>query len=198
LLAQHWNVMMRPTNGVAIVDRLEQLLYLFNAKSKRELVQMSRDLVVTQENLVSVILAAQMGVLGPYRYANRFLELTPPHLNPSKSEQEALGKSKVGEALTGEAKKMMSKIMATFRERRMFAAHLFYTRDRRHWYLFYFDQRDTSVRGNHWKGGPHIHLLTDFSNLDMEKVWAKVQVGETNFSQKLHLRYERRAEQTVK
>ena len=89
------------------------------------------------------------------------------------------------------AQKFLSKVNAIFEERRLFASHLFFTPDQRHWNLFYFDQRDTNERDNHWKGGSHIHLITSLSNLDLASVWLKVQMGETNFSQKLHLRYER-------
>ena len=73
----------------------------------------------------------------------------------------------------------------------MLAAHLFYTPDHAFWYLFNFDQRDHAERANHWQHGPHIHLISwHWPNLTLADVWERAQRSDTNFPNKIHLRFE--------
>lgn len=149
--------------------------------------------MVSQTDLVALIVSAQHGVLYPYRYANHFERSLPPHLFPSEREAHAIKTNGNGTFKTRSTSKFMSKIRQLRKEPRSLAAHLFYTPNHKHWYLFYFDNRDVSRANNHWKHGSHIHLVSSlWPNLKMAKVWSDVQRGKLDFSNKIHIRYKRR------
>ncbi len=168
------------------------LVHLFNTTSKAKLEKYCRDFVLRQTDLVMWIMIAQTGGLDAYRYASHFDDKVPAHLHPTDEERAAIGKSEIGQPLPEKAKKAMSKISQLFVERRHFCAHLFYTLDEQYWFLFYFDQRDLAKRNNHWKYGPHVHLISHhWPNLQVDEVWQRVQRGDAKFTNKLHLRYER-------
>lgn len=169
------------------------LLEVLNIQSKRELVRHCKGLVVHQQDLVALILAAQHGVLTPYRYANHFARTVPANLQPNQEEQNAIASNGVGEFKTRTARKFVSKMYQLFREQRVLAAHLFYTPDHRFWHLFYFDNRDTAEVRNHWKYGAHIHYVSDlWPELLLPTAWQQISAGEATFANKLHLRYKSR------
>jgi hypothetical protein len=169
-----------------------QLLEVFNIDSKRKLEAHCRDLVVHRRDLTALILAGQHGVLSPYRYANHFDRRITPNLIPNEIERQALAQNGVGSFKTRGARKFATKVFQMFEEQRALAAHLFYTENFDYWYLFYFDNRDTTQHQNHWRHGSHIHLLCNlWPNLELPQVWEQVRAGELNFPSKLHLRYRR-------
>ena len=129
------------------------LLEVFNFRSKRELFTHSKNLVVHQQDMVALILAARGNALGPCCYANHFAQTTPDHLHPNGAQKDAFATNGVGTFRTKEAQKFVSKTFQLFSERRAVAAHLFYTADRQYWHIFYFDNRDISESENHWKHG---------------------------------------------
>lgn len=169
------------------------LLEVFNIEAKRELERHCARLVVHQTDLVALIVAAQHGALHPYRYANHFDRRVPSHLFPNEGEQSAFAANGVGVFKTKAATKFAGKLFQLVQEQRSLAAHLFYTPSHKYWYLFYFDNRDVSAESNHWKHGPHIHLVCClWPQLTVAEVWRKVEAGDLNFPNKIHLRYKRR------
>jgi hypothetical protein len=170
---------------------LEPLLELFNQSKKAEVHRHCRGLKIYGSDLAGLIMAGRIGGIGPFKYACHFDDRIPEHLRPKPSEYAALGRAKVG-PLEGEARKFFRKIAQTSEERRLFAAHLFYTPNQRYWHLFYFDQRDTAESRNHWRNGSHIHYANDmFHHKPLPEVWNRVQAGEIAFLKGLHIRYER-------
>ena len=166
------------------------LLELLNMKSKQEVVRYSKRLVVHQQDLVALILGVRYGALMPYRYANHFSDKVAVTLYPNAAEREALETNGIGKLHSKNAKKFATKIFQLFDERRVFAAHLFFTPDHRYWHLFYFDNRDITELNNHWKYGPHIHYISDlWPQVRFDQMWAKVQREDATFPNKLHLRY---------
>jgi hypothetical protein len=165
---------------------------MLNISSKRKLEQHCKRLVVHQQDLVALILAAQHGVLAPYKYANHFSRDVPANLVPNEAESQALSPNGVGPFRSRGASKFASKVFQLFREQRALAAHLFFTPSRRYWHLFLFDNRDTAEHRNHWKHGSHIHFVSDlWPNLSFESAWEQVKSGELAFPSKLHIRYSR-------
>lgn len=147
-------------------------------------------LVVHRQDLVALILGAQHSALAPYRYTYHFADKVPPHLLPNEAEHSAIQQYGVGEFRTRGARKFASKIFQLSHERRVLAAHLFYTPNYRYWHLFYFDNHDTGKSKNQWKHGPHIHYISDlWSTVSLEQAWAQVKSGHVAFSSKAHLRY---------
>jgi hypothetical protein len=161
---------------------LAEFVTLFHLSTKADVERHCRDLVVLKQDFVALVMAAQDGALEPYRYANRFLQRMPGHLNPKPTELAALSATKVGAQIEGEARKAMNKIAESFEERRLFAAHLIFTPDHKFWHLLYFDQKDTDDRDNHWREGAHIHYTNDRFHRDpLPKIWSRVSVGDTAF-----------------
>ena len=170
---------------------LVPLLDLFNYSKKSDVYRHCKDLKIYGSDLAGLFLTARVMDIGPYRYLAHFDDRRPEHLRPKPSELAAAGRAKVG-PLEGEARKLFRKIDQTFEERRLFAAHLFYTPSHRYWHLLYFDQRDIAQRDNHWRHGPHIHYASDvFQSRPLREVWARVRNGEVSFLKAIHIRYER-------
>jgi hypothetical protein len=170
-----------------------KLIEIFNIETKDALEKYCRNFVLHQTDLVALIIAVQHGVLHPYRYANHFERRLPPHLFPNDAELEAMRNNGVGPFRSQSARKFTRKIFQLHKEQRASAAHLFYTPNFQYWYLFYFDNRDTSTHSNHWKHGSHIHLVSSlWPNLELDEVWKQVKSGEFTFPSKIHLRFSKR------
>ena len=169
-----------------------ELIKLFNFEKKGDLARHCANLVILQSDFVALILAAQYGALHPYQYANYFDRKIPSHMIPSEEEHAAIAENDVGTFKTKAARKFASKIFHLIDEQRALAAHLFYTPNHEHWYLFYFDNRDTAKTSNHSKIGPHMHLICSlWPRLSMQDAWKKVQSGNLTFSNKIYLRIRR-------
>ena len=167
------------------------MIELFNIDEKRSVKKYCRDLVVSSKDLFHIILAGRGGVLEPYRYACHFSDVVPPHLPLQERDTQALASNGVG-PLKKEAAKATKKIFQLFVERRMFAAHVFFTPSQRHWHLFYFDQRDTDTRENHWVvGGSHIHYSREsFTTKPLLAVWEQLCQQPPLLPGSIHIRYE--------
>ena len=138
---------------------------------------------------MALILAAQAGVLSPYKYANHFQDRIPEHLHPSEEERSALSKNGIG-PLRDKSKKAITKIFQILKDRRCLASHLLYTPDYQYWHIFYFDQRDNDSHKNHWKEGPHIHYISDlWQQHKMPDIWDKVLNDDTSFGSTPHIRF---------
>lgn len=103
---------------------------------------------------------------------------------------EALGRNGVG-PLFLRAQRTVRKIDQIFKDRRLLAAHLFYSSGHKYWHMFYFDQRDYRVQGNHWEHGPHIHYTQDcFTKDPLDVVWQRVRAEKPEFPRSIHIRYD--------
>ena len=147
----------------SLLDResLEKLVPLLNTSGKQAASRYAKDLTITSEALVGIILAAQVGGLGPYAHASYDREVSSDTLNPTNEELNALGRTRVGKA-SGLALKAIRKIDQQFRERSLLVVHLFYSPSYR-WHMFYFNQRDYTARRNHWKQAPTSTILRTHS-----------------------------------
>jgi hypothetical protein len=171
-------------------ESLEKLIGLFNLQKKREVERYCQNLVITSEDLSSLILTGRVGSFGPFRYACHFAESRPEHLEPQESELAALATNGVGPA-KGAALKALRKMDQIFTERRLLSTHLFYERSQKYWHMFYFDQRDFTDRINHWKHGPHIHYAQDMFTRDpLAVIWPRVLAEKPDFPPSLHIRYD--------
>jgi hypothetical protein len=107
-------------------EGLERILRLLNLPDKRSVEKYCRDLVIRSEDFADILLAARMVELSPYRYANHFSEITPNDLYPTEGDLAAVAANGVG-LMSPKAKKAATKINQIFIDRRLFAAHLFFT-----------------------------------------------------------------------
>ena len=101
-----------------------------------------------------------------------------------------------------EAQKAFRKIDQIFKDRRQFAAHLFFMPSHKYWHLIYFDQRDTESKGNHWKiGGTHVHYSREsFCQQSMKVMWQNICSNPPKPPNSLHIRYknEKKLSSTIK
>ncbi len=174
------------------VDRtsIASLVDLLNIRKKGDAVRYTRDLVISSDALVGIILAAQVGSLGPYGYTSHAREISSPALEPSTAELNAFARAGVGKA-TGLALKAIRKLDQQFVERSLLVAHLFYSSSHHYWHLFYFGQRDYTARRNHWKHGPHLHYSQNaFTREPLPEIWAKVCAPSPVFPPSLHIRFD--------
>ena len=169
---------------------LQGLVDLINAADKRTAKKICRDLVVDGEDLFDLIMAGRSGLLEPYHYACHFADYTPPHVQPTTEQMSALSSHGEGE-FTGNAARAITRIGQMFKERRLFAAHLFYLPEQDFWSLLYFDQRDRSRFNNHWKvGGPHIHYSCEaFTSDSLHNVWQAICQIQPLAPSSEHIRY---------
>ena len=170
---------------------LEEFFRLFDAPTKADAEKICRVMQVSDEGLYMLIEAASSGQLSPYQYACHFSAHVPEHLSFGKREHGALGGTGPG-PFDQEATRAATRISQTFRERRQFAAHLFYVPDHGIWHLIYFDQRDRTPYDNHWKvGGPHVHYSREsICNEPLEIVWEAIHRKLPRAPKAFHIRYE--------
>ncbi len=173
-----------------ITPGFKGLLELINAPNKREAKKICRRLIVKSQDLFELIIAGRYGLLHPYQYACHFSDYTPEHVIPTPEQFSALSQHRLGK-FTGSAKTAVNKLFQASKDRRIFAAHLFYLPEQDYWSLFYFDQRDRSRFSNHWKiGGPHIHYACEaFTQDSMQMMWQKIRQLPPSPPGSEHLRY---------
>ncbi|MBL0089755.1 MAG: hypothetical protein IPP44_24980 [Ideonella sp.] len=174
-------------------DPRELIIALLNAADKSSAEAICRRLVLTDEFLADLILAAQMGELAPYRYASHFEDYAPVDAQVESIDLAPIAASPVG-PLSKSAQKSFKRIDHLFRARRMFSAHLLYAPSHSHWHLFYFDQRDRQLQDNHWKlGGPHIHYSREcYTSCSLIEVWRSLQASPPEAPGHTYIRYMRR------
>ena len=174
-------------------EGLEGLIALLNAEKKADAQKICRSLVVNDKDLADLILVGIAGALEPYIYVKHFSEYQPEHLSLKNQELGAIGRNGVG-PLAPKARKALNKITQLFVDRRLFCAHLFHEPSHKRWHLFYFDQRDRSSDGNHWKaGGPHIHYSREsLTRGSLQEVWRAVCQMPPELPNSLYIRYKPR------
>ncbi|MHC3128251.1 hypothetical protein OB03_13645 [Brevundimonas sp. GN22] len=135
---------------------MSELYRIFDLETKASLEAHLKVNTVLSHDFANLIWACQSAFV-PLGHLPIHRNLTPSQLSLSSENLEALAQNGVG-PLQPAAKKTANKIMATFKERKLFNAHYFWRVDRpQEWHLFYFTQRDIS--GEHWDEGSHIHLI---------------------------------------
>jgi hypothetical protein len=169
-------------------ESFEQLWTILSAKKKSELKTLCRRSVVTKPAFANLILASRSDMT-PWSHRAEHKQFVPPHLNITEGDKAAVVANGAGPA-GRDARRFMNKISAIFEERRLLSGHMFYTEDLSDWHLLYFDQRDTSSRGNHWDEGAHIHLINHlWPNLKAQHVWDQFCSGNPRMKGAYHIRF---------
>ena len=172
-----------------ITEGFKNLINLLTIDNRKELVSYCKSLDIEKSDFATLLVAGSAGILDPYKYAVHFMDVVPKHLEPKRGDLSYISENGVG-PMSEKGRKVARKVFQIFKDRRLFAAHLFYTPCYTHWHLFYFDQRDQEQRGNHWIKGPHIHYVNDIlNNNELGVVWDKVIKGDVGFNMKIHIRY---------
>ncbi len=171
------------------LDSLEQLIYLLTLPDKKSVEKYCRELIVAHQDLGQFLLGARMGAVSPYHYACHFDDRVPEHLVPNEADSGGLARAFL-DRQARRAQKVARKFSQIFQDRRMFCAHLLYTPSKAHWHLFYFDQRDMTPYGNHWRNGAHIHYSREcYVNRSLDEMWADVCGSPPKVPASEHVRY---------
>lgn len=178
---------------------LNSLLTIFNITRKAELVDHCRAAEIGKSDLANLILACQMQAV-PIGHIPIFKHHHPEHLNPTDEDRAAFAANGVGK-LSKEARKFTNKIDQMFEQRRLFCGHMFLPLEwPGHWHLFYFDQRDTDQRNNHWEHGSHLHLMNMVTHprLSPEALAQKLDAEvRPKLGGTIHIRFDRDSNQAA-
>lgn len=170
----------------------ESFLKIFTFSKKRHLERYCRDAIVYGSDFAATVMACDAGRL-PFHHRIHQTDLVPGHLVPTEASLGALSRNvrKGIGPLDSAGRKAARKVFALFDQRRWLVGHMFFTLGLHEWHFFYFDQRDMAENANHWKGGPHIHLVNWlWPNLDPRSVWRDFVSTNQAPPQALHLRYD--------
>ncbi len=166
---------------------LESLLKIFEFEKKARLRSYCKTLRVSSTDFAALILSCDTSSI-PFSHKMSVREFVPAHLNPSESEEQALGDNPPGD-LSPEAEKWVSKISQAFVERQYRVGHIFYTPDLSKWHFFCFDLNDLDAE-NQWKEGSHVHFLNWlWTGQTADSVWSKFVKENERPGAVIHLRF---------
>lgn len=166
---------------------MEEFIALLSLKRKKEVENFCKKWTISSEKFADFISAGMSGVLSPYIHTRYHVNLEPEHLQPT---QEELGKSGIGNAKR-KALKAITKISQMFDERKLISVHIFFHSSKKYWHIFYFNQRDTTDRNNHWDLGPHIHYTHDtFLNVTLDEVVKQISREKPKLPKSIHIKYD--------
>ncbi len=170
---------------------LTKLLHILAARTKSSLKKHCDEAIVFEDDLAGLIEAGLAGHLEPFCYARHFSDWTPPDTSPSPKQMAALLAHREG-TFPPEAQSAIRRLTNMAESRRLYSAHLFYLPSGERWRLIYFNQRDRSRFGNHWKLGEHIHISSEhFTRSDLDSVWSAACASRPTPPKGLHVRYVR-------
>jgi hypothetical protein len=178
-----------------VTSELKALVEIFQISSKRQLEKHCRSLTIWRSDLYALIMAAQSGDAEISHYPI-YIQYHPPELTLTEENLRALHDNGVG-AFKKPAQKTVNKLGEMMRQRRIFAAHLFWFPDYPgNWHLFHFDQSDTNPHTNHWQHGSHIHLINMLTHprTDPVQLISELEaMQKPHVSHAIHIRYKRGA-----
>jgi hypothetical protein len=167
---------------------LEGLVKILYIEKKSELVKHCRSTTLYGTDLVNLILSSEVGVF-PFRHEIHHREFIPDDIQIRETDLATMSNAKVGTMDTQTAK-AFGRVDQIFEKRRLLTGHLFFLPNLKRWSLFYFDQRDTSARRNHWEHGPHLHVVTHlWPSWTSKSVWREFTSGNPQISGALHVRF---------
>ena len=169
-------------------DTLKAFLKIFEIGTKKELLKHCKTTVIHSDHFANFIGLAEAGLL-QYRHLIHYRDLVPEHLHPKPEEIQGIPLT-VGAKLEGKPLTFFNKVQQIFRDRRYLVGHMFYSSNLKYWHFFYFDQRDLSRYGNHWKHGPHIHFLNFlWPEYTCETLWNQFITRNPTLRSSMHIRY---------
>lgn len=174
---------MATKNGYDVRGRRElaEILPIFSTRTKKDLVDFSKTIRVTDRALTMLILNH---FLFGFEHVRASWEWVPPHLEPDEATI-----NKIRGGTDKERLRHLRKITRIFDERRLFTGHLFWSNAE--WHLFFFDQRDREKTDNHWKFGPHVHFLNFLvrPNTSVQEIVDELNTDRPKVKSAIHIRY---------
>lgn len=169
---------------------IDGILRIVTATNKNELGKFCKNTVITQDAFSEFIRVCQAKVL-PWNHLISYRDFLPKHLEFTSKDS-----SKVPDLSIGPPKKEQVKTMIKWyqllRDRRYLVGHMFYSPDHRKWQFFYFDNRDLNQHDNHYKRGPHVHLINYlWPEHTPTTIWEKFTDGNPNMKGAMHIQFSR-------
>ncbi|CAB3780917.1 hypothetical protein [Paraburkholderia fynbosensis] len=162
---------------------------LLLSKKLKDVKKLCRDKTINVSDFVNIVVACDAGIL-PWLHQISHRDFLPPHLDLTEDDRRAIATNGVGR-LNPVALKAFGKITQTFEERRFLVGHMFYLPDHTRWTFFYFDQRDTNVAENHFKGGAHVHAQSHLMpGRTPTEVWREFHEGNPDMKGSYHVRWD--------
>jgi hypothetical protein len=160
---------------------LAEILPIFSARTKKELVDFTKKICVTVRALTLLIWNHE---LFGFSHTRASWEWVPPHLQPDDATM-----NKIRRGTDAERLRHLRKLTQIFDERRLFTGHLFWSESE--WHLLFFDQRDRAETDNHWKFGPHIHFINYLvrPNASVEQILNELNTDRPKLKSAIHIRY---------
>lgn len=161
---------------------------ILNCRKKTELARLCKSTTLYSSDFAESILNAGDHRF-PYRHNCHAQEFVPDEMKLTEDDMTAMAAAKPGQMGRAVASGF-GKIDRTFRCRRQLVGHMFYTADHSIWHFFYFDQRDTSKKRNHWKEGSHIHIINFlWPHRTAEEIWREFKSRNVQMKGSLHIKY---------
>lgn len=171
------------------VSSTEEFLRIFSITTKQELEKHCRTLVIEKGSFAGLVLGCLTGQVPWFHDSIRKYKV-PEHLDLKDKDMEAIGRSEVGQPISKGALKAFTKMDQMFKDRTVEVGHIFAAPDLSWWNLFYFSEKDTSIEGNHWEGGAHIHLINYLTRPreTAKSIWSKFKAGD-KLGSAIHIRF---------
>jgi hypothetical protein len=177
----------RTPRDMAATQAIEDLL---NAKKLSDVRKICKGAMITQTAFVDFIEACDSRRLPPWIHHISYRDFLPKW---QWTDEDA---KKIGNINNGPLTKIQTKAMQKWyqllSERRYLVGHIFYLPDHSNWQFFYFDNRDVWQYKNHFKRGPHIHLINHlWPNHTAESIWKEFNDGNPDMKGAEHIRFDR-------
>ncbi|MGG1944683.1 hypothetical protein AB1286_07730 [Trinickia sp. NRRL B-1857] len=163
---------------------------LVSAKKLSDVKKICKQAVITEAAFTDFIVACDSGVLHPWTHHISYRDF-PGSVIWTDEDAKRIGDINNG-PLTETQTKAMRKWYQLLEERRYLVGHIFYWPDHSKWLFFYFDNRDVWQYKNHFKGGPHMHLINHlWPDRTAESVWKEFRDGNPDMKGAEHIRFDR-------
>lgn len=157
-------------NDITSVDILDIIM----CDNKNALKKLCKNARIRRKDFVAFIMMCQGGYTHLNHTMHYFHEI-PEQLQEKETDLAFLEASQE-ERRTPEGKKALNRLFDTHQQRKYKVAHMFFSREIRppckEWHMIFFEARERDDKGNHWCGGPHVHITNYlWTNLDAQTLW---------------------------
>lgn len=157
---------------------MEGLLRFFTFTKKSELIKYARSTQIHMSDFALLVMACHQSEPGELHHQMSFHDEAHADLKLTPADHRALRENGLGRLSDG-AQSAVSKIWQTFKQRRYVFGHMFTYRETGDWHFFGSGNRHLQEHGNHYKGGPHLHMVSWLwgGAYTRDQVWSDFNAG---------------------